>query len=175
MGFKLVAQRRSFVVNPKMQRQIIVSASWPLVVIIGVMMLIQLVLDAQLAAQLEQHELVLRGRGLRVIAGLGFLGFALAYVGVMSLKLSHRVAGAAYRLGQTMKSFREGERQIRVRLRDDALLIDLQDDMNEFLAWTEEALAGRPGPSRPDVAQRTHSVSPAPSSPVRTSSEHASG
>ncbi|MGH2569926.1 MAG: hypothetical protein ACRDGR_01785 [bacterium] len=159
MGFRLFDQRRNFVVNPKMQRQIILSAAWPLVVIIGVMVLVQFVLDAQLAAVLQQHQLVLEGRSLRVIAGLGFMGFALAYVGVMSLKLSHRVAGAAWRLGQTMKSFREGERQVRAKLRDDDFLLDLQGNLNEFLAWAEEALAERPSPARPDV-QRTLVVSP---------------
>jgi hypothetical protein len=170
MGFRLFDQRRNYVVNPKMQRQIILSAAWPLVVIIGVMVLVQFVLDAQLAAELQEHELVLGGRSLRVIAGLGFMGFALTYVGVMSLKLSHRVAGAAWRLGQTMKSFREGERQIRVKLRDDDLLIDLQDDMNHFLAWAEEALAERASVSRPEAAQRTQSVSPSPTRPLAGSS-----
>jgi hypothetical protein len=170
MGFRLFDQRRNYLANPRMQRQIILSASWPLVVIIGVMVLVQFVLDAQLAAELEAHELVLEGRSLRVIAGLGFMGFALAYVGIMSLKLSHRIAGAAWRLGQTMRSFREGERQLRVKLREDDLLRDLQDDLNDFLSWAEKALAERPNLSRPEAAQRTQAVSPAPSRPLAGSS-----
>jgi len=151
---KMFDRRRNFVVNPKLQRRIILSASWPLVVILGVMILVQFVLDAQLAAELRTHELELTGAEWRIVSALLFMAFALGYVGVMSLKLSHRVAGAAYRLSQTLTSFREGDRDVRAKLRQDDFLTELQDDLNSFLDWTRSELEAG-GPARALPAQRT--------------------
>lgn len=157
MGFKFNDRRRHFVVNPRMQRRIIFSASWPLVVILGIMVTVQFVLDAQLAAELKIHDLELSGHGMRIFSALVFMAFALVYVGVTSLKLSHRLAGASYRLRLTLEAFRKGDRDVRAKLRTDDFLMDLQDDLNAFLDWTQENTnaSAPPSVSRPEPARRT--------------------
>lgn len=166
MGRKLPERRQAWIVDPRMQRRFVLSASWPLVVILGVMIVVQLVLDAQVAEQLRRHELVLKGFGLRSLSLALFAVFALVYVALMSLRLSHRVAGASYRLRETLKSFRRGDRLARAELRDGDLLKGLEAETNEFLDWAQKTL--RASAVRGGPAQRTEQTVAAgkPASPA---------
>jgi hypothetical protein len=64
-------------------------------------------------------------------------------------------------LRETLKSFRNGERDISAKLRDGGFLMELQDDMNTFLDWAQDNVSSSsPSASRSVPAQRTEHTVP---------------
>jgi hypothetical protein len=105
-------------------------------VVLGILLSVQLFLDMRLQDQLARHDLELSQLVDRPIATLIVFLLAAGYVALVSLRLSHRVAGAAHRICETLRAFRGGDRQVRATLRKGDFLEELADEVNSFLEWT---------------------------------------
>jgi hypothetical protein len=55
-----------------------------------------------------------------------------------SLKVSHRVAGPAYRIVRSLERIRAGDLTFTVKLRDGDHLTDVRDELNKLLDWLNE-------------------------------------
>jgi hypothetical protein len=55
-----------------------------------------------------------------------------------SLKVSHRVAGPAYRICRSLERIRAGDLTFTVKLRDGDHLTDVRDELNKLLDWLNE-------------------------------------
>jgi hypothetical protein len=142
------AERRArFVINPRLQRRLVLSATLPLLIVLGILLPAQLFRDMRLVSQLAERNLEVNEVVSRPISTLLFFVFAVGYVVLVSLRLSHRVAGASHRICETLKSFRAGGREARADLRQGDFLVELAESVNSFLDWTageESAPGGRP-------------------------------
>ncbi|MCB9890651.1 MAG: hypothetical protein H6832_17125 [Planctomycetes bacterium] len=126
-------RRRSIVVNKRTQWRIVVEQAWPaglavLITSMGMCFFVtQVMLEAnELAVELPSLPWVL-------VAGIGFVVVSLGVIAYCALRFSHRVAGPVYSIRRTLQSFRDGDTDARVRLRDGDFLTDLTDDLNDIL------------------------------------------
>jgi len=55
-----------------------------------------------------------------------------------ALRLSHTIAGPAYRIAQSLKRIRSGDFAFRVQLRKGDHLTELRDEMNLLLDWLQQ-------------------------------------
>jgi hypothetical protein len=137
MGLNFFDRRSRFVVNAALQRRIVMSFTLPMVIVLVVALGVQFFLGAQLKSRLVEQGLEVSGLLTQVVASIAFFVIASAYLVITSLRNSHRVAGASYRIQETLKTFRGGDRKIRANLRKDDYLMALADDVNAFLDWLE--------------------------------------
>ena len=94
----------------------------------------------------------------------GFVVVAMILVIFNSLRFSNRVAGPMYRIQKILERVRQGEHDLRVRLRKDDFLVELAGSLNEFLAWLEK----HPPQEVPEPTAALGDVddAPAPGQPV---------
>lgn len=72
-----------------------------------------------------------------------------------SIRTTHRIAGPLLRFKNTLKRLRNGEHIESIQLRKGDLLIDFQNEFNEFLKFYNAQLEARsaPGPADSDASQ----------------------
>lgn len=153
-------RRRIVVIDEKMQRRMIVAVIWPTTLSFAVTALVLVVLAIRMHTTAAEAGVMLENVGSSVAAVLVFLMAASAFGLFHALKLSHRVAGPAYRLRETLRAAREGDLGIRAHLRKGDYLTETADALNEFLGWLE---------SHPPAAEQTTPQSAA--EPTATTSE----
>jgi hypothetical protein len=130
-------RRRQFIVNRELQLKIILSVSLPMLVILLIVVGIQLALDHGVRAGTIAVDATIFGIPERIVSVVLFFLFATLFYVMFALNVSHRVAGASYRLSETLKAFQRGDQKVRARLRDGDLHFELADDINAFLDWVE--------------------------------------
>jgi hypothetical protein len=161
--FRFRNERRwQYVVDKDLQTKIVIAASWPIAVASVISLAILLVFGAHLKRLALESGVDVTGLApLFVVATILFIYVIVSQV-ILSLKLSHRIAGSTHRIAKTLVAYRNGERELRVQLRDGDLHGSLADQVNGFLDWVDlEAMAaGRPARSRPELAPPAQ---PAPS------------
>jgi hypothetical protein len=64
-----------------------------------------------------------------------------------SVRTTHRIAGPLVRFRQTLRQLRQGEYVKAVKLRDNDLLIEFQQEFNEFLDYYNARLGSGPAPA----------------------------
>jgi hypothetical protein len=69
---------------------------------------------------------------------IAFELLAAVFLMVNSLKISHKVAGPAYRLGKCLERIRGGDLAFSVQLRRGDHLVELKDELNKLLDWLNE-------------------------------------
>jgi len=79
-----------------------------------------------------------------------------------ALRLSHTIAGPAYRIGKSLERIRTGDFTFRVQLRKGDHLTELRDEMNLLLAWLEQ------NPPRPKDAEPAAAATESPSCAAET-------
>ncbi len=126
---KSTAQRRRYIVDPKLQYRVAfqilgallgVAALW----IVGMMVLA----GPESVSQLEPLEV----RQLLFRVNAIYFGLGATIVVVLTLLLTHRVAGPAFVIGRALRTMQDGEYDVRLSLRDNDFLTSLAGDVNKL-------------------------------------------
>lgn len=167
-------RRKQLIVNPRMQgRMVMGMAALPAVAIAGIavftgvycshVMEEALQLDSELPDLMPLIWLV-----------ISFEVFSAGILLVSSLKISHTIAGPAYRIQKSLERIRSGDISFRVKLRKGDHLTEVRDELNRLLDWLQEHPPTGIEPSA-KAAATTTSVEPAATDaldPVPTSPAH---
>lgn len=138
-------------VDEKLQNRILVGSFWPIavacVISFGTLFLFGVrVKQEALAARIDFAALA----PLFVATGILFVAAIVLQV-ILTMRLSHRIAGSAYRITKTLRAFRLGDRTERVSLRSGDFHGSLAGEVNEFLEWVTRETAALPS-RRPGAA-----------------------
>ena len=153
-------QRKSVIVDWRVQVRIILATSLPMIACLVLAIVGEIVYYRAAAKGWIQTDGTILGLRENRLGMLLLFASASTVQLVASLLASQKVAGVAYHIARILKTFREGDRQARVRLRKGDYQVELGDDVNEFLDWISgdatsplarpAASAGRPEPGRPE-------------------------
>ena len=133
-------RRRQVVVDKSLQNRIIfATACVPLVCLAGPTLLLA-IFCVQLNDAAIQVDVELPSILPVYLAATCCMLVATGYMLMNALKFSHRIAGPSYNVRKTLERFREGDRDVRIVLREHDHLVEIQDHINDFLEWLEEDL-----------------------------------
>ena len=130
-------RRRTVIVDKAMQMRIVLSNSLPMFAILLVAILGEFVYNQQIRAGHIASNGTIFGMPEQRLGMLLLFVFASTYQVVASLLTSQKVAGAAYRVSRTLESYRQGDHDVRAKLRKGDYQTKLADDVNEFLDWLQ--------------------------------------
>jgi hypothetical protein len=126
-------RRRVLVVNPDSQKRMMITMTVAPAVGLSVMM----IAVCFFCHRVYQHSIdvgvQIDGLMPLFISVSGFVLVAAAFLVSSALMTSHRIAGPAYRLCESLKRAREGDIGFSVTLRDADYLTEIRDEMNLFL------------------------------------------
>ena len=175
-------RRSNFLVNRSLQRRMILISTVPMVLVLLIVLALQIFLNSRVQSELVEHGLEISTAVPQTVTALVFFAFTATFLVAMALRLSHQVAGASYRISQTLVAYREGDRDVRAHLRHGDLLTELADDLNDFLDWMDEKESARPrggssvaavsSPGAPRSSASTHSHSSSLKQPAEVFAEH---
>jgi hypothetical protein len=158
-------RRRKVVVDPALQRRIVLSVSMPMVVILLIVLGAQVVFDWNVRHGTLDVDGRVFGLPERALSAAMFFVFATLWQAVHALKVSQRIAGSVHRIREDLRAYRSGDRDVRVRLRANDLHSDLAAEINATLDW----VGNEAGQFRGDRMRPT-----SPLEPDRSPSESAS-
>lgn len=99
------------------------------------------------------------------------MAFELVAAGLLvmhALRLSHTIAGPAYRIAKSLQRIRSGDFAFRVQLRKGDHLTELRDEMNLLLDWLQQnpPHGEAPGAPQQDAAAPAPTAAKAPTEPA---------
>jgi hypothetical protein len=158
-------ERKTVLVDKRLQARIILSTSLPMIACLVFATGIELWYRRQVSLGLGSADGTLFGMPEHRLGMLLLFVSASMTLLVSALLLSQKVAGTSYRIRQVLNAFREGDRSARVRLRKGDYQLQLADDLNAFLGWVADAkesgswsdsgaIAHTPAASSADPARR---------------------
>lgn len=165
-------RRKKLVVNPAMQGRMVMSmAALPAVAMAGIAVFTGIycssVMDEALELDAELPDLMPL-----IWLVIGFEVIAAGVLLVSSLKISHTIAGPAYRIQKSLERIRTGDLAFRVKLRKGDHLTELQDELNLLLDWLQAHPPAGVTPPPPVAATEPVAAAPADattaSAPVET-------
>jgi len=161
MKFRWKDERRKIiVVDKKLQSRIIFSVTWPMAMLLGLTLVIMYFFGLHLKAEAAKTGTIVEGLDALFLSICFLFGYATVANVLVALSFSHKVAGAAYRITQTLRSFRKGERATRAHLRKGDFHMDLADEVNSFLDWIDQETG------TPRKAEAEAAVVPQPEHPA---------
>jgi methyl-accepting chemotaxis protein len=126
-------RRRVLVVNPDSQKRMMITMTVAPAVGLSVMMIAVCFFCHQVYQHSIDAGVEIKGLMPLFISVSGFVLVAAAFLVSSALMTSHRIAGPAYRLCQSLKRARDGDIGFTVTLRDADYLTEIRDEMNLFL------------------------------------------
>ncbi|GAB4138048.1 MAG: hypothetical protein Fur0037_03570 [Planctomycetota bacterium] len=131
-------RRRRFIVNAPMQRRIVLStAVLPALALGAVAVVTAIWCNGTMNRALEIDPLLPNLTPLIYVSS-AFQVVAGVLLVLSTLKVSHRVAGPAYRICKSLERIRSGDISFRVQLRKKDHLTEIADEMNRLLDWLNE-------------------------------------
>lgn len=130
-------RRRQMFVSRPLQNRIILQVSWPPAVALVSTAVVLAYLCSRLSGEAIAAHVDLPSVVPLFLVVMAFLVVSTGFVLMSALKTSHRIAGPMYRLRKTLDAVREGDLGVRARLRSGDFLVELADDVNEFLDWLQ--------------------------------------
>ncbi len=133
-------ERRSriLIVNEPLQKRIILAVSLIPTLGLALCTLIVAVFCRRLLGEATEHDVDLPSLVPLFFALLGFTLASAAVVVFQALRLSHRIAGPAYRLIKSIERIRSGDISFRVNLRRGDHLTEVAAEMNNLLDWLND-------------------------------------
>jgi hypothetical protein len=129
------SRRRALVVDEALQRRIIFGvAMMPTLGLVACAFLVAM-FCRDLLGEAAMHEVELPSLVPLFLALLGFMLGAGAVFVFQALRFSHRIAGPAYRLVQSIRRIQGGDISFRVHLRRGDHLTDVAAEFNRLLDW----------------------------------------
>jgi hypothetical protein len=130
-------QRKTVIVDGATQLRIVLSTSLPMFACLVLSTFVELSFMREVNAGRVHADVTILGFPARRLGMLCFFVTASTAQLLTALIASHRVVGTAYRIGQVLRQFREGNRAARVRLRKGDYQQSLATDVNELLDWVQ--------------------------------------
>jgi nitrogen fixation/metabolism regulation signal transduction histidine kinase len=126
-------RRKTLVVNPQQQKQLVMTMS--LIPSIGLAATMGLIcyFCNNLYNEAVQLQVHLDGLMPLFLAVSGFVLVSGFFMISNALMISHRIAGPSYRLAKSMEQIREGDIAFQVNLRKGDHLTELRDELNQLL------------------------------------------
>jgi methyl-accepting chemotaxis protein len=126
-------RRKTLVVNPQQQKQLVMTMS--LIPSIGLAATMGLIcyFCNNLYNEAVQLQVHLDGLMPLFLAVSGFVLVSGFFMISNALMISHRIAGPSYRLAKSMEQIRDGDIAFQVNLRKGDHLTDLRDELNQLL------------------------------------------
>lgn len=158
MGHSLLKldRRKKVLIEKDLQRRIILSVSLPMFIILGIVLLLQMGVDQAIRAGTLDIEGRILGFPERTLSAILFFVFATAWQAIHALKVSHKIAGAMYRMRTVLQAYRAGDGDARIRLRKNDLQQELATEINATLDWVAgeagQAVAERAAPETAPAA-----------------------
>jgi hypothetical protein len=147
-------RRKIRIVDRPDQLRIVRSATYPMIAILVFALLAQAFFDFQLQRLAIGQGVEITGLARRFTSTLLFFTLATGWHIASSIRLSNRASGAAYRMKETLRQFREGNGAVRANLRDGDLHQALAGELNSFLDWAEPRLSAGQSSAAPAVEHR---------------------
>lgn len=146
-------QRKTVIVDGATQLRIVIATSLPMFACLVLSTFVEIFFMREVNAGRLHSDVTILGFPARRLGMLCFFVTASTAQLLSALLTSHNVAGTAYRIGQVLRQFREGDRTARVRLRKADYQQKLADDVNELLEWVQ---SGTPkGAATPSSEKRS--------------------
>lgn len=128
-------RRNQIIVNKSLQTKIILSTSIPMFVLLGVATLLEYLYFLGVQSGRIHSDGTIFGMPEHRLGMLLIFVFGSTYQLASALLTSHKIAGASYRIAETLKAFRNGDRDVRATLRKGDYQVELADEINGFLDW----------------------------------------
>ncbi len=138
MGSVERSRRRVLVADETLQRKIILGVALVPTVGLSLCALVVAAFCRDLLAEAAAQEVELTSLVPLFLAVLGFTLAAGAVFVFQALRFSHRIAGPAYRLVQSMRRIQAGDISFRVSIRRGDHLTDVVAEFNRMLDWLNE-------------------------------------
>ncbi len=135
MSRKRKNERRTVVVDGKLQARIVLSNSLPMIACLVFAVGVEWIYRRQVAVDAVSSDGTLFGMPEHRLGMLLLFVSASMTQLVSALLSSQKVAGTSYRIAQVLSDFRRGDATERVHLRKGDYQVRLADDINEFLDW----------------------------------------
>jgi hypothetical protein len=134
-SFFQLDRRRRIVIDPALQRRIVLSVSMPMLAILLMVLGVQMVVDWNVRHGTLDVEGRVFGLPERVLSAVMFFVFATLWQVIHALKVSQRIAGSVHRIREDLRAYRSGDADMRVRLRGDDVHVELAAEINATLDW----------------------------------------
>jgi len=130
--------RRRILVDKKFQLQYLYIWLWVGVGMVVMSLLFYLIGDRVLGDKSRDPAVV------KLMSGMsGFLVLFCVLMGILSVFLTHRVAGAAYRLEKCIRDLTDGDYEKRISLRADDYLQNIADALNDLQSTMKSQFSRR--------------------------------
>ena len=157
-------RRNQIIVNRSLQTKIVLSTSVPMFVLLAVATFLEYFYFMGVQSGRIESTGTIFGMPEHRLGMLLIFVFASTYQLVASLRTSHKIAGASYRIAETLKAVREGDASARAKLRQGDYQMELADDINAFLEWVESSRASAPAPADGAATRIVRPAAPSPTS-----------
>jgi hypothetical protein len=128
-------RRRQLVVNKPMQSRLILSMALMPAIALAAIAVLTAVWCSRTMEEAYANDTELPNLSPLFYLVVAFELIAALYLMVNSLKVSHRVAGPAYRICKSLERIRNGDLAFTVGLRKGDHLTEIRDEMNLLLDW----------------------------------------
>ena len=152
-------RRTIAIVDRELQGRIIFGTSWPPLLVLAFASFLFAYFSRRLSnealligAELPSLTWMLGSAGLFLLAATGFIG-------IQALRVSQRLAGPLHAIRRTLREFRGGKRDVRVRVRQDDYVQGIAEELNELLSWVERSLPPENADSHDDLEPVADSTS----------------
>jgi hypothetical protein len=154
-------RRNQIIVNKTLQTKIILSTSVPMFALLGVATLLEYLYFVGVQSGRIQSDGTIFGMPEHRLGMLLIFVFGSTYQLASALLTSHKIAGASYRIAETLHQFREGDQDVRASLRKGDYQVELADEINGFLDWARATPpSAMPSPSGSARVERPAAKSP---------------
>ena len=126
-------RRKILIINPKLQKRMILTMSLVPAIALSLMMALVCYFCYQVYEQAVDLGIRFDGLMQLFFSVSGFVIVAAVFMLSSALMTSHRVAGPAYRLIQSLKQIREGDVAFQIKLRTGDYLTEIADELNILL------------------------------------------
>jgi hypothetical protein len=131
-------RRRQLIVDPKLQRRIVLAAGWPPCLAMAGSILLLGFFCSRLSREALEAGVELPSLLWVFLATAAFIVVATGFVLWTALRISHRVAGPTFNVRRVLARVRSGDLTARVHLRSDDYLGGVAETINEHLDWLQQ-------------------------------------
>lgn len=131
-------RRARFVVNRPLQSRIVLSISWPFVLVFALSALAVGFFCVELVQEIVEADVDLPSLVPFLFTVMGLLVASAGLLVLHLYRFSHRIAGPMVNVRRCLGLVRDGSLHTRIRLRKHDLLVEVADDLNAFLTWLEQ-------------------------------------
>ena len=127
-------RRKTIVVNAPVQRRITLAITLVPAIALAMTSLVAAIFCQRLVHEAQRFDVELANVLPLLCTLLVFVAVSGAVILLQAVRVSHRIAGPAYRITMSLRRIREGDLDFTVRLRKGDHLTEVADELNSVLA-----------------------------------------